>query len=120
MLKLCGFLFVGLAMIGLALPGLPTTPFLLLAAGCFSKTSKRWHDWLRNSRTFGPIIRNWEEHRCLARGSKALAQTMILLFGSVSVFFMIEIFWLRIVVSAVLIWGLTFVSRLPTCDMAEG
>ena len=62
-----GFLFVGIGAVGIVLPVLPTTPFLLLAAGCFAQSSERWHAWLINTRLFGGLIRDWEEHRCIAR-----------------------------------------------------
>lgn len=52
-----GLLFAGLAIIGIFLPVLPTTPLLLLAVGCFAKSSEKLHSWIITHKTFGPLIR---------------------------------------------------------------
>ena len=62
-----GLCAVALAVLGVALPLLPTTPFVLLAAFAFAKSSERWHTWLRRHRVFGPIIENWREHGAISR-----------------------------------------------------
>ena len=67
----CGF--VVLAVLGIVLPLLPTTPFVLLASSCFVRSSPRAQRWLLNSRWFGPTLRNWIEHRAVSRGVKLLA-----------------------------------------------
>ena len=61
---LVGILFVVLGAIGAVLPLLPTTPFVLVAAWCFARSSPRLHRWLLESRLFGPMLRDWEENRC--------------------------------------------------------
>lgn len=58
-----GFVAVALGLAGIPLPLLPTTPFLLLAAFCFARGSKRWHDWLLAHRIFGPYIAAFREGR---------------------------------------------------------
>lgn len=60
-------------MLGIVLPLLPTTPFLLLAAFCFSRGSQRLHDWLLDHEYFGPPIRQWRQHRAISRRAKVLA-----------------------------------------------
>jgi uncharacterized membrane protein YbaN (DUF454 family) len=57
-----GWLCLGLGFVGIFLPLLPTTPFVLLAAFCFSRSSARLHRWLLAQPTFGPIIRDWNQH----------------------------------------------------------
>lgn len=54
-----GFIFLGLGAVGIVLPLVPTTPFVLLAAGCFSAGSKKFHDRLLRSRVFGQYIENY-------------------------------------------------------------
>ena len=59
-----------LALLGLALPLLPTTPFVLLAAFAFARSSDRWHAWLLGHRLFGPIIDDWHRHGAIDRRTK--------------------------------------------------
>lgn len=65
-----GALSAGLGLIGIVVPLLPTTPFMILAAACFARSSPRLHDWLWNHRVFGPAIRDWREHRAIPRKAK--------------------------------------------------
>ncbi|MBL8166852.1 MAG: YbaN family protein [Acidobacteria bacterium] len=65
-----GFICVGLGLIGIPTPLLPTTPFLLLAAFCFARGSQRWHDWLVEHHIFGSYILAFREKRGLTRGQK--------------------------------------------------
>ena len=74
----CGVLFVGLATLGIVLPLLPTTPFLLLAAACFIRSSDKRYQWLITHKWFGSYIRNYREHRALTRRTKVV--TVVLLW----------------------------------------
>jgi uncharacterized membrane protein YbaN (DUF454 family) len=73
-----GWLFVGLGVLGIALPLLPTTPFLLLAALCFSRGSEKIHRWLLNHPTLGPPIQDWQTNRAISRRSKVIATLSML------------------------------------------
>ena len=68
-----GALALVLAIVGIALPLLPTTPFLLLSAFCFARGSERLHDWLVTHPRLGPPIRAWREHRAISTRAKQLA-----------------------------------------------
>ena len=70
---LLAYVALGLGIVGVFLPGLPTTPFVLLAAACYAKASPRLHTWLLNHRLTGPMLRDWESDRSLTRRSKAIA-----------------------------------------------
>ena len=73
-----GFLFIGLGFIGIIIPGIPTTPFLLLSAWFFSKSSSFLENWLINHKLFGPLIRNWNKHKSISRKSKIIAVIIII------------------------------------------
>ena len=72
-----GFLFVGIGILGLFVPGLPTTVFILIAAWCWAKSSRRFHAWLVAHRVFGPMIISWEERRAMPRFAKYMAWGMM-------------------------------------------
>jgi uncharacterized membrane protein YbaN (DUF454 family) len=76
---LAGLIFFAIGAIGIILPLLPTTPFLLLAAFCFTRSSPRLHRWLHEHPTFGPLINNWNQHGSIDRRSKTIAMFVILL-----------------------------------------
>ncbi|MAW59472.1 MAG: hypothetical protein CMJ94_01410 [Planctomycetes bacterium] len=78
LLLAAGLLCLALGAVGLFLPLLPTTPFLLLAAACFSRSSRRMHDWLLSNRVFGPILRDWEERGAVRRPVKWIATLLML------------------------------------------
>ena len=72
-----GLLCVALAMIGIALPLLPTVPFLLLAAFFFARSSDRLHNWLITHRVFGPMILDWQTSGAIRPGAKKAATVSI-------------------------------------------
>src|SRR6187455_1770466 len=73
----CGIVCVALAFVGIFLPLLPTTPFILLAAFFFSKGSQRMHSWLTHHPQFGQMIQDWEKHRVIRPRAKLVASIMI-------------------------------------------
>jgi uncharacterized membrane protein YbaN (DUF454 family) len=85
-----GWFFVGVGAIGLFLPVLPTTPFLLISLWAFSQSSERFHDWLYNHKVFGPPLQNWSKHgviplraKLVAVGTMAVSATLVITFSSV-------------------------------------
>jgi uncharacterized membrane protein YbaN (DUF454 family) len=73
-----GLLFVGLGTLGVFLPLLPTTPFLLLAAACFARSSPRLHAWLLASPVLGPLLLDWERHGAIAPRAKWTCTLLLL------------------------------------------
>lgn len=82
---LAGFAALALACLGVALPLLPTTPFLLLAAFAFARSSTRLHDRLLQHAVFGPLIRDWQTHKAIAPQAKTAGILAILAVLVVSI-----------------------------------
>lgn len=72
-LMLAGGLALAIGVVGVFVPLLPTTPFLLLAAACFFRSSDRLYSWLVNHKWLGSYIRNYREHRAMTRRAKAVS-----------------------------------------------
>jgi uncharacterized membrane protein YbaN (DUF454 family) len=72
-----GWTSVGMAVVGAVVPGIPTAPFVILAGYVFIRSSPEAHEWLRRSRWFGPILRDWEEHRGVRRSLRNAALALI-------------------------------------------
>jgi len=119
LLRVLGVVFVLVGIAGVVLPILPTTPFILLAAACFIRSSPRLHAILASSRTFGPMIRTWDARRCISPRVKVVAITMIVVCGGCSVGFLLEEIWLRIIGAILIAIGLVAVSMLKTCSGDE-
>jgi uncharacterized membrane protein YbaN (DUF454 family) len=113
--KSLGFIFLGLGVVGVFLPLLPTTPFVLVAAGCFAKSSDKWHQWLLSNRIFGPIIKDWQEKKCISVSTKVIAISLVVLFGGYSIIFLLTDLTLRILCALLIATGLFFICRLEVC-----
>jgi uncharacterized membrane protein YbaN (DUF454 family) len=101
-----GFVSLGLAILGIFLPVLPTTPFLLLSAYCFSRSSKKWHQWLLKHKHFGKIIRDYNERRGVSLRIKIFAISFLWITILFSVVVVVE----PIVLDFLLITIATFVT----------
>ena len=111
--KCLGCVFVALGAVGVVVPGIPTTPFLLLASYFLVRSSPRLHRKMLASKTFGPIIADWNKHRGLRRGVKRIAVVSCSLMIGISVLFG-RLPWLaRLLVLAAGAYGIWFVARLP-------
>lgn len=115
LLLLSGWIAVILATLGVVLPVLPTTPFLLLAAWCFSRSSPRFHHWLLYRSWFGGYIRHWQAHKGLPRKAKRRAVIVILLTFAVSLW-LVKLIYIRLLLLCILVWLLIFMLRLPETD----
>ncbi|MBT3784797.1 YbaN family protein [bacterium] len=84
-------------------------PFLILAAGCFARSSETLHRKLLNNPTFGPTIKAWQEHRKISRRSRNLALTMIFIFGGYTVVFVLSSLVIQLLCLALLGYGIYFI-----------
>lgn len=87
---------VALGVVGIFLPILPTTPFLLLAAVCYARSSKRLYDWLLTNRWFGEYIRNYREGRGMTRSHKTAVLLLLWLTIGSSAVFAVDLWWVRL------------------------
>jgi uncharacterized membrane protein YbaN (DUF454 family) len=92
-----GTLCVVLGVIGMFIPVLPTTPFLLLAAVCYGRSSKRFYHWLLTNRWFGEYIRNYREGRGIPLLQKILSISLLWLTIGYTAWFVISAWWLRLI-----------------------
>lgn len=83
---LLGHTAIAVGFVGVFVPLLPTTPFVLLAAMCYSRGSDRFHDWLEHHPRFGPMIHSWREHGAIGVRAKSIAVVTVLTSVSYSVF----------------------------------
>ena len=108
-----GLFFVALGLIGIPTPGLPTTPFLLLASYFFARSSRRLNEWLLRNRLFGPMIRDWQKHRGVRLKTKIVALTMLPLVVFTSAYFGNLPWYLTLMLINLAIVGAVVVIRLP-------
>lgn len=111
-LKFVGLVFVGLAILGVVLPVLPTTPFLLVAAYCFAKSSPYLYKKLINNKVFGPLIYNWQHYRCIEKRAKYIALFTMLLSVGISALVLTNIYLILLIILLMLL-PFIFVLRLP-------
>ncbi|HLN45440.1 MAG TPA: YbaN family protein [Candidatus Sulfotelmatobacter sp.] len=116
-----GFICLGLGAIGMVLPILPTTPFLLAAAACFCKSSTRMYDWLLGNKWFGEYIKNYREGRGLPMRTKITALTILWITIGVSTVFLLDrllphqlILPMQLIMIAVAVGVSIHILKLPT------
>jgi uncharacterized membrane protein YbaN (DUF454 family) len=116
-----GTICVVLGAIGLVLPLLPTTPFLLAAAACYFKSSPRMHKWLLNNKWFGEYMRNYTEGKGLTRRTKITALSVLWLTIGFSTFFILDrllspllVLPMQIIMIGVAIVVSAYILKLPT------
>jgi uncharacterized membrane protein YbaN (DUF454 family) len=111
---LLGWGFFGLGAIGTVVPGLPTTPFMLLALWAFARSSQRFHDWLYAHRFFGPPLQRWNRHRVIPLRAKLLSVgTMTLSFAYLVLYTQLD-GWLITLIGLIMLYGAFFILTKPS------
>jgi len=104
---------VGAAFVGIFLPGIPTTPFLIVALWAFARTSKKFHSWLLNHKRFGPILTNWESHKVVPRKAKIL-MVILQIIAVILFHYSIQNIYLTIGLIIILVIVARYVLSLPS------
>jgi uncharacterized membrane protein YbaN (DUF454 family) len=118
---IAGTICVVLGAVGIVLPILPTTPFLLAAAACYYKSSPRMHHWLLNNKWFGEYIRNYQEGKGLTLKTKVTALSVLWITIGFSTIFMLDrllpaqlVLPMQLIMIAVAVAVSAHILRLPT------
>ena len=115
---MAGHGFVALGVIGIFVPVMPTTPFLLLAAACYVRTSERHHKWLMDSPVFGPIIRDYHEKRGIRLQTKLAALAVLWCSMAVSIW-RVKIAWLDATLIAAGVFATIMILRVRTIRLSD-
>ena len=115
----CGFISMVIGLIGIPVPGLPTTPLMILAAACFAKSSQRFYDWIINNKLFGHHVKNYREGNGIPKKSKPIILTTLWGFVLFAVLFAIPdsappISRYTTLILAVI--GTIFILRIPSLE----
>lgn len=111
-----GMLFLLLGVLGIFLPVLPTTPFLLLAAACFTRSSRRISRWLLQHAHLGPMIREWREHRSMPYRAKRTALLLIALSFAISILFFVPGWPAKLAMGIGGLLLAAWIARIPSRD----
>ena len=116
-LLISGFVFIALAIIGIFLPVLPTVPFLLLASGCFARSSERFYAWLLDHTHLGPLLRPYLRGHGIPRATKLKAIALIWASIAISVLFLLETLWVRVCLLIIALGVTIYLLYLPTAEI---
>jgi len=109
-----GIIAIIVGAIGIFVPLLPTTPFLLLAAACFIRSSDRLYAWLIHHRWFGSYIRNYREHRAITLSAKIVSLTLLWGMIGYSAVFVARAWWLRTLLGIIAVGVTIHLLQLKT------
>lgn len=114
LLTFAGVIALLLGILGIVLPGLPTTPFVLLGAYCFARASPRLHAWLKRNRMFGSMIEDWEQNRSLPRRTKLIATVVMIGTVLLSIWQLADRLLLQLAIALLALIGSIVIWKIPT------
>ena len=109
-----GVFFFIAGVIGIFLPVLPTTPFLLLSAACFARASTKFYNWLMNHYVLGPYLRDWRSNKGIPNRTKMTAITLMVVCFGVSAVFVFTSAYSRALFLSIGVIVAIYILRLPT------
>ena len=114
LLVVLGTVSLGVGVVGIVVPGLPTTTFLLIAAACYVRSSERLYRWLVNHPILGRYIAFYLEHRAMPMRSKVFALVAMWSMIAVSAVFFVKAIWVRAVLGGCAVVGTIVILRVKT------
>jgi hypothetical protein len=115
----CGWCSIAAGVVGIFVPLLPTVPFLLLAAACFTRSSERFHSWLLEHSHLGPLVRDYLTSGGIPLRAKRVAIGMVWVSFPVSVFLFAQAVWLKIVLLSIASGITLYLMQIPTAPPVE-
>tara|TARA_B100000945_G_C20414256_1_gene614297 strand:+ start:1535 stop:1969 length:435 start_codon:yes stop_codon:yes gene_type:complete len=117
----CGFISMVIGFIGIPVPGLPTTPLMILAAACFAKSSQRFYDWIIKNKLFGHHVKNYREGKGIPKKIKPLILLTLWIFVLFAVLFAIpeDVAISKIGTLVLAIIGTIFILRIPSFEDSQ-
>ncbi len=111
-----GFFFVGIGLLGVVIPGLPTTPFMILAASCFARSSQRFYNWVVSNRVFGAQVRRFREGHGLTLRGKIISTSATVIFVGIAILFGIpdHLWWIKVLTFVLGLIGVGYILKQPT------
>ena len=109
-----GTLLVGIGVLGIVLPLLPTTVFFLMAAACYARGSERFYVWLLTNRMFGEYIRDWRNDKGIPYRTKIWITVVLVGTLGTTGFFFVPIFYVQLLLATIGLGVSFYIWRLPT------
>ena len=113
-----GLISMALGLIGIPIPGLPTTPFMILAAACFARSSQRFYDWIINNKLFGTHVKSYREGNGISKRSKPmiLATKWVFVLFAVLVAIPDDVPAAKVATLILALIGTIFILRIPSSE----
>ncbi len=119
LLIITGTFFIGIGIIGIFVPLLPTTPFLLISVALYARSSRKFYDWLINNRFLGIYIKNYREGKGIPLKVKIFAITLLWITIGCSAIFAIDIFWVRIILVIIAAGATIYIASIRPKDKSK-
>jgi uncharacterized protein len=114
LLSIAGFLSLALAIIGIVLPLIPTTPLLLLAAACFIRSSSKAYEWLITNKYLGPYIKNYRDGKGIPLSAKVIGITLLWISMLYTIIFVVPLFVIKIMLAGTAAYFTWFILKQKT------
>lgn len=109
-----GTISIVLGIIGILLPIMPTAPFVLLAAACYARSSRKFYRWVMTNPHFGQYVRDWRAGLGIPLRAKIVSTLMIAVSFGTSIVFFVPYDWVKVVMIAIALSVMLYLWQLPT------